>query len=126
MPRPGYSSGGAVLEGRLGWQLFLSVKYLRCIALCGVLAMSVFEQVSVVREANIYFDGKVSSREVRFADGTKKTLGIMLPGEYTFSTGAAEIMEILAGEMMVLLPGGDTVAELFEGADIQRASAFRV
>nr|WP_320012055.1 pyrimidine/purine nucleoside phosphorylase [uncultured Desulfobulbus sp.] len=67
--------------------------------------MSVFEQVSVVREANIYFEGKVTSREVRFADGTKKTLGIMLPGEYTFSTGVAEIMEILAGEMVVMLPG---------------------
>lgn len=66
--------------------------------------MSVFENVAVVREANVYFEGKVTSRTVQFADGTKKTLGIMLPGDYTFGTGVAEIMEILAGELDVLLP----------------------
>jgi uncharacterized protein YaiE (UPF0345 family) len=67
--------------------------------------MQQFEQVSVVKKANIYFDGKVTSRTVLFADGTKKTLGIMLPGEYEFGTAAAELMEMLAGEMDVLLPG---------------------
>ena len=69
--------------------------------------MSQFDNVSVIKEANIYFDGKVTSRTVLFSDGTKKTLGIMLPGEYEFGTGQAEIMEILAGEMEVLLPGGN-------------------
>lgn len=67
--------------------------------------MSEFKNVTVTREANIYFDGKVTSRTVAFADGSKKTLGIMLPGEYTFNTGAAELMEILAGDLEVLLPG---------------------
>jgi purine/pyrimidine-nucleoside phosphorylase len=69
--------------------------------------MSEFNNVTVVREANIYFDGKVTSRTVIFADGTKKTLGIMMPGEYNFNTGVAELMEILAGELTVLLPGSD-------------------
>ena len=59
----------------------------------------------MVREANIYFDGKVTSRTVLFADGSKKTLGIMMPGAYTFGTGAGEVMEILSGELEVLLPG---------------------
>ena len=67
--------------------------------------MSEFKGVTVVREANIYFDGKVTSRTVIFSDGTKKTLGIMLPGEYEFGTGDKEIMEILSGELEVLLPG---------------------
>lgn len=67
--------------------------------------MSQFDQVSVVKKANIYFDGKVTSRTVLFADGTRKTLGIMLPGEYEFGTDSKEIMEILAGELKVLLPG---------------------
>ena len=67
--------------------------------------MSVFENVTVVREANVYFDGKVTSRTVVFADGSKKTLGIMLPGEYSFGTDAPEIMEILSGQLEVLLPG---------------------
>lgn len=67
--------------------------------------MSAFENVSVVKKANVYFDGKVTSRTVLFADGTKKTLGIMMPGEYEFGTGKKEIMEVLGGEMDVLLPG---------------------
>lgn len=61
--------------------------------------MSVFENVAVTREANVYFDGKVTSRKVTFADGSYKTLGIMMPGEYTFGTEQAEVMEILAGSL---------------------------
>lgn len=61
--------------------------------------MSEFNNVTVVREANVYFDGKVTSRTVLFPTGEKKTLGIMLPGEYTFNTASAELMEILAGEL---------------------------
>lgn len=67
--------------------------------------MSQFDHVSVIKAANVYFNGNVTSRTVLFADGTKKTLGIMLPGEYEFGTAAAEVMEILAGDLDVLLPG---------------------
>ena len=67
--------------------------------------MSEFKDVTIVREANVYFDGKVTSRTIVFADGAKKTLGIMLPGEYTFNTDAKELMEILSGTLDVLLPG---------------------
>ena len=66
--------------------------------------MAKFENVTVTKEANIYYDGKVTSRTVEFSDGEIKTLGIMLPGEYTFGTEAAEIMEILSGELEVRLP----------------------
>ena len=69
--------------------------------------MSQFDDVTIIKEANIYFDGKVTSRTVLFSDGVKKTLGIMLPGEYEFGTDDKEIMEILSGEMDVLLPGQD-------------------
>jgi len=64
-----------------------------------------FENVTILNKANIYFDGKVTSRNVLFADGTRKTLGFMLPGDYEFSTGAREVMELLNGAMDVLLPG---------------------
>ena len=67
--------------------------------------MSEFKNVTVVKKANVYFDGKVTSRTVLFADGTKKTLGIMMPGDYEFGTAESEIMEMLGGEMDVLLPG---------------------
>ena len=63
-----------------------------------------FQNVTVVKKANIYFGGNVTSRSVLFADGTKKTLGIMMPGEYEFGTEAAELMEIMAGTMKILLP----------------------
>lgn len=66
--------------------------------------MSEFTNVTVIKKANIYFDGKVTSRTIVFPDGSKKTLGIMLPGEYEFGTGDSEIMEILSGDLDVLLP----------------------
>jgi uncharacterized protein YaiE (UPF0345 family) len=69
--------------------------------------MSEFKNVTVVKKANVYFNGGVTSRTVLFADGTKKTLGIMMPGEYEFNTGKKEIMEFLDGDLDVLLPGKD-------------------
>ena len=67
--------------------------------------MSEFRNVTVVREANVYFEGKVSSRTVLLDGGERKTLGLMLPGEYTFGTDEKELMEILSGEVEILLPG---------------------
>jgi len=67
--------------------------------------MSEFKNVTVVKKANVYFDGKVVSRTVLFPDGSKKTLGIMQPGEFEFSTNDKELMEIMAGELDVMLPG---------------------
>jgi len=69
--------------------------------------MKSFENVSVVLEGNSYFDGAVTSRTVNFADGSRKTLGFMLPGEYEFGTDAAELMEITSGELEVRLPGSE-------------------
>ncbi|NJD55737.1 MAG: pyrimidine/purine nucleoside phosphorylase [Nitrospirae bacterium] len=67
--------------------------------------MDDFHEVTVLKKANVYFNGAVTSRTVLFKDGSKKTLGIMQPGEYEFSTADREIMEILSGELDVLLPG---------------------
>lgn len=69
--------------------------------------MSEFSNVTVTKAANIYYDGKVTSRVVTFADGSTKTLGIMLPGDYEFGTEKAELMEIQAGDLTVKLPGSD-------------------
>ena len=66
--------------------------------------MSTFKNVEITKEANIYFDGKVTSRKVIFSDGIVKTLGIMMPGSFEFATEQHELMEITAGEMDVLLP----------------------
>lgn len=69
--------------------------------------MSIFKNVSVLKPANIYYDGQVTSRTVEFDDGEKKTLGIMLPGEYEFGTDKKEVMEILSGNLEIQLPGYD-------------------
>ncbi len=65
--------------------------------------MSEFKDVTITKKANVYFDGKVTSRSVLFSDGSKKTLGIMLPGEYEFNTADKEIMEIISGDLEVLI-----------------------
>lgn len=67
--------------------------------------MDKFESVNVVKAANVYFDGKVSSRTIEFGDGSTKTLGLMLPGEYTFSTARPELMEITSGQVAYCLAG---------------------
>jgi len=66
--------------------------------------MSEFNNVSIIKKANVYFDGNVSSRTINFADGSSKTLGLMLPGEYTFNTADKELMEIIVGDLQILLP----------------------
>ena len=69
-----------------------------------------------MKKANIYYDGKVTSRTVLFADGSRKTLGIMFPGDYDFGTADKEVMEILSGELSVLLPG-ETQWKEIKGGD---------
>jgi purine/pyrimidine-nucleoside phosphorylase len=87
-----------------------------------------FENVTIVKKANIYFDGKVTSRNILFADGTRKTLGFMLPGDYEFSTGAREIMELLNGEMNILLPGHNEwqIFKAGESFEIPANSSFKL
>jgi uncharacterized protein YaiE (UPF0345 family) len=64
-----------------------------------------FENVKFVAKANVYFDGKVLSYAFFMPDGSRKTAGVVFPGEYEFSTGDAEIMEVTFGELAALLPG---------------------
>jgi len=66
--------------------------------------MSEIKNITIKKEANIYYDGKVTSRSITLEDGSVQSLGIMLPGEYTFGTEAAEIMEIMSGELEIRLP----------------------
>ena len=82
--------------------------------------MDLFENVKVEKNANVYFDGRVTSRNIFFTDGTKKTLGVMLPGSYEFGTEKKEIMEIQSGILKVLLP------EETEWMDIKGGTSFEV
>ncbi|MDR0735702.1 MAG: pyrimidine/purine nucleoside phosphorylase [Zoogloeaceae bacterium] len=64
-----------------------------------------FDNVSVVKAANVYFDGKCVSHTVLFPDGSRKTLGVILPSVLTFNTDAPEVMETVAGSCRVCLRG---------------------
>lgn len=87
-----------------------------------------FENVTLIVPANVYFDGAVTSRTVRFADGTEKTLGILQQGEYEFGTEKAELMEITAGKVAVQLAGQTDWTE-YQGGDsfdVPGSSKFKI
>ncbi len=87
-----------------------------------------FDSVTVLVPVNVYFDGKVTSRTVRFSDGSEKTLGVMLPGEYEFGTVKPELMEIISGKLEVFMPGekrGTTYGE-GESFNVPGDSMFQV
>lgn len=69
--------------------------------------MSQFDNVSVIKKANVYFDGKCVSHTVVLADGTRKSVGVILPSTLVFNTGTPEIMELLEGKCRVRLKGQD-------------------
>ena len=77
--------------------------------------MTSFTNVTVDSKANVYFDGKVVSHTVLFPDGSKKTLGLIYPGEYHLGTDAAEEMAISDGACEVVLDGQDATASYAAG-----------
>jgi len=90
--------------------------------------MTQFENVTVLKKVNSYFEGNVTSRTIIFADGTKKSLGVMLPGDYEFGTATKEIMEIMSGELELLLPGSPDWQTIKGGQsfEIPASSKFQV
>jgi len=90
--------------------------------------MSSFKNVSVVKKANVYFDGRVTSRTVEFEDGTIKSLGIMLEGDYKFNTADKEIMEIYSGEFEVKLSNSDSFVAMSGPCEfeVEANSAFDI
>lgn len=87
-----------------------------------------FPNVTAVTKANVYFDGKVVSHSILFADGSKKTLGLIYPGSYHFGTDKAERMEIVAGACEVKIDGSDATANYAAGQyfDVPAKSGFDI
>lgn len=88
--------------------------------------MTSFSNVTVDAKANIYFDGNVVSHTVHFADGSKKTLGVVFAGKFHFGTAAAERMEIIAGSCEVVIDGTEEVLKVEAGShfDVAANSGF--
>lgn len=78
-----------------------------------------FRGVTAVPKANVYFDGKVVSHTILFADNSKKTLGLIYPGKFHFGTDKAEWMEIVAGECVVKIDGTTTVTTYKAGQSFE-------
>jgi uncharacterized protein YaiE (UPF0345 family) len=66
------------------------------------------DNVSVNTQANVYFGGKCVSHGITLADGSKKSVGVILPATLTFNTGAPEVMECVAGACDYKLAGSDS------------------
>jgi len=71
----------------------------------GTLNMAQFDNVSIIKQANVYFEGRCVSHTIQFADGSRKTVGVILPSSLTFNTGAPEVMEGVGGACRVRLKG---------------------
>ena len=87
-----------------------------------------FPNVTALAKANVYFDGKVVSHSILFADGSKKTLGLIYPGSYHFGTDAAERMEITDGACSVTLDGSAASLTYSAGThfDVPAKSGFTI
>jgi uncharacterized protein YaiE (UPF0345 family) len=86
-----------------------------------------FSNVTVTAKANVYFDGKVVSHTLRFPDGSKKTIGLVYPGKYHFSTDAAERMEIIAGACKVKVDGASETSHASGSAfEVPAKSGFDI
>ena len=81
-----------------------------------------FDNVRITCKANVYYDGRVVSHSLDFPDGTKRSIGLLYPGSYTFGTEAAELMEIIAGSCQVTLPGEDSPSTYEAGSHFNVAA----
>lgn len=82
--------------------------------------MDRFDNVSVLKRANVYFDGRCVSHTVMLPDGSRKSVGVILPGKLIFNTSAPERMEVLEGCCRVTLAGEE------QGRDYGAGQAFDV
>jgi uncharacterized protein YaiE (UPF0345 family) len=80
------------------------------------------DHVSISKKANIYANGKCISYNLTFPDKVRKTIGVILPGNLTFATDSAEIMEIVEGKCRARIgPNGDW--KVYEGGQQFRVDA---
>ena len=90
--------------------------------------MDKYKDVNVDKIANIYFEGNVISRNIFLKDGSRKTLGVMLPGNYEFSTETRELMEIMSGKLNLKLQNDEDWKSIKDGMsfNIPKNSSFKV
>jgi purine/pyrimidine-nucleoside phosphorylase len=75
------------------------------------MSTSKIDDACVTAQANVYFDGKCVSHSLTLPDGSRKSVGVVLPSELTFNTGEPETMECVAGECEYRLAGSSEWAK---------------
>ena len=87
-----------------------------------------FPNVTAVARANVYFEGRVISHTIITTDGSRKTLGLIYPGEYHFGTDAAERMDITDGACEVRLDGTSETKTYARGSffEVPAKSGFTI
>ncbi len=87
-----------------------------------------FHDVTALTKANVYFDGKVVSHTLLFPDSSKKTLGLIYPGQYHFNTDKAERMELVSGHCTVKVDGSTASASYSAGQtfEVPAKSGFNI
>jgi purine/pyrimidine-nucleoside phosphorylase len=87
-----------------------------------------FDHVSVLKQASVYFDGKCVSHTIILANGSKKTLGVILPSSLTFNTGVAEVMDVTSGICRVRQKGQQLWTKYVAGDrfDVPGNSSFEI
>ena len=90
--------------------------------------MSNYKNVDVDQLANIYFNGKVISRNIFLKDGSRKTLGVMLVGQYEFKTESREFIEIISGKLKLKIKGDEKWQLITEGMNfnVSNNSSFKI
>jgi uncharacterized protein YaiE (UPF0345 family) len=90
--------------------------------------MTQLENVTVLTTSNVYFDGRCVSHTVLLADGSRKSVGVILPSTLTFTTAAPETMEVVAGSARVRLAGSTEWVEYAAGSsfDVPADSSFDI
>lgn len=84
--------------------------------------MSQIENVRLQTTGNVYFEGKCISYTFFTADGTRKSVGVILPASLTFGTAAPEVMEIQQGRCRVRLAGSEQWQEYTGGQSFSVAA----
>jgi len=89
-----------------------------------------FDSVSIRKKANVHFEGHSVSHMIEFEDGTKKTLGVILPTttSLTFKTHVPERIEIISGKCTVQI-GDEPEAKIYssgESFNVPENSKFKI
>ena len=82
-------------------------------------------EARITPRANVYFDGRCVSHTLELPDGSRKSVGVILPATLTFETAAAERMEGVGGACEVRLTGAAEWQRYSEGETFSVAANSR-